>query len=344
MQPQSSFFIIQSQSNMWSIEPINLDLKYTWKISRNASDQKTNLIVSYTDGKVTGRGEAAPNIRYNESAEEGIKLFDSIKPALEEAGDIASLKSILKERSIFNSMAFAIESAWFHYQSSLLKKPVSELLGLPEPDEVGISFTIPIMETGLIKAFYNENQLSRFPYIKLKVNHEDAYESLRHLVSFCRQPVMVDANESFTDVEQCIYWMEKVKSIPLVFLEQPMPAGMISESVYLKKYSPFVLMADESVTDEADFSVLKNSFDGINMKLMKAGGYLNGIRLLKEAKRYDMKTMIGCMVETTLGISSAFHLCSLADYFDLDSFLLLVDEPYKLITEQNGVIQLKIKN
>src|SRR5438552_5603192 len=106
---------------------------------------------------------------------------------------------------------------------------------------------------------------------------------------------------------------------------------MVDESLYLKKYSPFTLFADESITTEADFSLLRKMFDGINMKLMKAGGYLNGIRLLKEAKKAGMKTMIGCMVETTLGISSGMNLCSLADYTDLDSFLLLKNEPFDLI-------------
>ncbi len=328
---------------MWSIKPINLDLKYTWKISRNASDQKTNLIVTYTDGKVSGQGEAAPNIRYDESAEEGIRLFESIKNELDQVTDISSLRSVLKANPVFHSLAFAIESAWFHFISASTNKPVSELLEIPPVNEIGISYTIPIMETGLLKGFYDENRLSRFPFIKLKVNHEDAYESLRHLSSFCNRPIMVDANESFLDVEECIRWMEKVKRIPLVFVEQPMPAKLIEESEYLKKHTLFTLMADESVTDYADFSVLKKSFDGINMKLMKAGGYLNGLHLLKEAKRNNMKTMIGCMVETTLGISSALNLCSLADYADLDSFLLLVEEPFEMLTERNGIVKRNYK-
>jgi L-Ala-D/L-Glu epimerase len=321
---------------MWTISAITLDLKYTWKISRNASDQKTNLIVTYSDGKVSGQGEGAPNVRYNESAEEGLLIFESVKPALENINDLPSLLSLLKEKSVFNSLSFAIESAWMHYQSSLTKKPVCEILGIPPPGDVGISYTIPIMDTGLLKSFYNENHLGRFPYIKLKVNNEDAFESLRHLASFCNRPLMVDANESFTDVEQCIYWMEKVKRIPLVLVEQPMPAKMIVESEYLKKYSPFTLFADESVTDHADFSVLKKSFDGVNVKLMKAGGYINGLNLLMEAKKHKMKTMIGCMVETTLGISSSLQLCSKADYADLDSFLLLTKEPFGLVVEREG--------
>ena len=111
--------------------------------------------------------------------------------------------------------------------------------------------------------------------------------------------------------------------------------------MYLKKYSPFVLFGDESITDEADFMLLPKMFDGINVKLMKAGGYLNAVRLLKEAKKAGMKTMIGCMVETTLAISSGLNLCALADYADLDSFLVVKNEPFGLVREEGGVIAFK---
>ena len=79
----------------------------------------------------------------------------------------------------------------------------------------------------------------------------------------------------------------------------------------------------------------------INMKLMKTGSYSNGLRILREAKAAGMRTMIGCMVETTLGISSALNLSGLADYVDLDSFLLLKDEPFVLVKEQNGILYFK---
>jgi L-alanine-DL-glutamate epimerase-like enolase superfamily enzyme len=324
----------------WNIRQVILDLKYTWKISRNASDQKTNLIVTVDDGKHSGAGEAAPNIRYNESADEGILQFDAFVKSVNETDiNAKSLSIISKNLHLFNSLAFAIESAWFRYEEARTGKSFYQLASIDEPAEIYTSYTIPIMETGLLKKFYEENKLGRFRYIKLKVNNDDAFESLRHLLSFTGVPVMVDANESFKDVEECIHWIEKIRKMPLVLLEQPMPAGMTGESEYLKKYSPFKLFADESMTDEADFGKLKKSFDGVNMKLMKAGGFMNGIRLLKEAKKNNMMTMIGCMVETTLGISSGMRLCSLADYADLDSFLLLKEEPYKMATEEMGELK-----
>ena len=329
---------------VWTIDVLHLDLRYTWKISRNATDFKKNLIVTVTDGTHIGKGEAAPNVRYGESPESCSQEFDRfIKSLPDQLEDISQLHYAMKIANTSHALSFAIESAYIHYSGKKNNQSVAEQLKIVPHGQVPTSYTIPIMETGKIKLFYAENNLGRFPFIKLKVNVDDAFESLNHLLSFSENPIMVDANEAFKDVEECIRWLEKIKKMPLVFVEQPLPSEMKEESIYLKKHCPFPLMADEAVTDQADFEWLKRSFDGINMKLMKAGGYLNGLRLLNEAKANNMRTMIGCMVETTLGISSAMNLCSLVDYADLDSFILLKDEPFGLIDEKNGVLTNKIQ-
>jgi len=321
----------------WQIEKIILELKYTWKISRNSSDQKTNVVVTVDDGHFNGRGEAAPNIRYNESPEALLAQFESFlshKP--EEINSIDHLSSCLNQASVSNALRFAIESAFIHYLSAKKQKNIFEFLEISEPASISTSFSIPIMEIGEMKDFYYQNNLQRFPLIKIKINAESGSETVNYISRFCSQPIIVDANEAYSDVEKCIYFFEEIKKKRIEFIEQPLPSSMVDESVYLKKYSPFRLIADESITHDADFPLLRTMFDGINMKLMKAGGYMNGIRLLKEARKNNMQTMIGCMVETTLGISSAMNLCSLADYIDLDSFLLVKNEPYKLAEEREG--------
>lgn len=324
----------------WSIEIIHLDLKYTWKISRNATDFKKNVIVKVTDGIISGLGEGAPNVRYNESADLCVEEFNRFKNLIGTlSNDFTSIRKAITEGFVSHALAFAIESAWFHYRSKVESKSVSELLNIAPTRSVATSYTIPIMEIGALKTFFDQNNLDRFPYIKLKVNADDATDALKELMTFCKQPIMVDANEAFKDVEECILWLERIKNLPLVFVEQPLPSNMKEESAYLKKHSPFIMMADEAVTDTADFTELKRSFDGINMKLMKAGGYVNGLRLLKEARDNNMKTMIGCMVETSLGISSAMNLCSMTDYADLDSFILLKEEPFGLVSEKEGVLK-----
>jgi L-alanine-DL-glutamate epimerase-like enolase superfamily enzyme len=99
-------------------------------------------------------------------------------------------------------------------------------------------------------------------------------------------------------------------------------------------------MADESAIDYPNFDELALQFHGINMKLMKAGSYINGLRIIEESKKRNLKTMVGCMVESTLGISSAFYLAALTDYADLDGCLIVANENFKLLKETNGGFEL----
>ncbi len=327
----------------WSIEKIILELNYTWRISRNASDQKTNLVVKVSDDQCNGSGEAAPNVRYNESPEQLVSQFESfISHQPQEINSLAQLDDCLSQLSISNALRFAIESAFVHYLCRKEKKTIFSMLDIKSPSPfIPTSYSIPMMNIGEMKEFYEKNHLHRFPFIKIKIDAESGSDAINYVSRFCSQPLIVDANEAFKDVEACIYFLETIKKQKIEFMEQPMPSSMTEESVYLKKYSPFRLFADESITSDADFTLLKKMFDGVNIKLMKAGGYLKAIRLLREAKNQHLQTMIGCMVETTLGISSAWNLTSFSDYVDLDSFLLVKNEPFGLVEEREGRLSLK---
>jgi len=327
----------------WSIEKIILELKYTWRISRNASDQKTNLVVHVTDGECSGSGEAAPNVRYSETPEQLLTQFEYfMNHQTNEINSLEQLEDYLRQLSISNALRFAIESAYVHYLCRKEHQPVFTVLGIKKPaPSVSTSYSIPMMDIGEMKDFYDENKLGRFPFIKIKIDAESGSDAIGYLSRFCSQPLIVDANEAFKDVEACIYFLEKNKMKRIELMEQPLPSTMNEESVYLKKYSPFRIFADESIISDVDFSFLKKMFHGVNIKLMKAGGYLNGVHLLREAKNQNLQTMIGCMVETTLGISSGWNLTALADYVDLDSFLLVKNEPFSLVEEHEGKLSLK---
>jgi L-alanine-DL-glutamate epimerase-like enolase superfamily enzyme len=101
------------------------------------------------------------------------------------------------------------------------------------------------------------------------------------------------------------------------------------------------LMADESVTDTADFAAIAEQFHGVNVKLMKAGGFRRGIELLRHTHAHGLLPMLGCMVETTVGIAAALQIGGLAEVLDLDGFLIVRDEPFGLVTEAEGHLQLR---
>ncbi|MFM9052127.1 MAG: enolase C-terminal domain-like protein [Bacteroidota bacterium] len=321
----------------WSIHPLRLSLRYTWKISRNATDEKTNLIVSCGSDRHAGYGEAAPNIRYDETPERLLAQFQEILSGLEQSTESPQqLHELFERQGTAYALRFAIESAWLHHRHGGDRPSFQKQLNIPFRDKVLTSYTVPIMDPSLLRSFYHQERLGRFSSIKLKIDRDSGNDLLEELLACDPEKVLIDANEAFTDVEDCIRFLEKIRRLPVGLVEQPLPSRMRDEAIYLKKYSPFLLFADEAITHDADLEFIEKAYHGINMKLMKAGGYLKGMEILRNAKERGLQTMIGCMVETTLGISSAMNLCGLADHVDLDSFLLLKEEPYDLAREAEG--------
>ncbi|HAR20836.1 MAG TPA: dipeptide epimerase [Cytophagales bacterium] len=318
-----------------------LDLKYTWAISRNATDFKLNGFVTVSDGTYTGIGEAAPNVRYGETPESFQTWFDSL--TLLGIQNLEELAQTLKAQNVPNALRFGIESAWVHYVCAKENTTVARFFGLSEPTLHQTSFTVPIMPIGDLAQYFATYQLGRFQFIKLKVNRDNLVDFVRESRKHTLAPIIVDANEAYTNPDILLGDLKKLSDQNIEFIEQPFPAACFEEYRYLKNKSPFPVFADESITDEADFDYLAESFHGINVKLMKAGGYLNAIHLLKEARKRGLKTMIGCMVETGLGISSGLHLASLAHYLDLDSFLFLKNDLYPLVSEMDGKLFLDNK-
>ena len=331
----------------WKIEERLLELKYSWAISRNTSEYKINFFISVSDGNLTGVGEAAPNIRYDETPDLIRKQFNDFSILASEFHledktiheSLGKITSLLNSKTLCHALRFAIESAMIHLLCKRENKNIFSVLGINAPSlPLKTSYSIPIMQAGLLKEFFNENHLSDFSYIKVKVNKDEGYDAIREISKLTNSQLMIDGNECWTDVEELIRFMEKLKPFPVLFMEQPMPVFEEEEYIHLKKHSPLPLMADESCTQHPDMDLLQKQFHGINMKLMKAGGYLQGIKILNEARARGLKTMIGCMVETRIGIASAMNVCYNIDYIDLDGFLILKEEPFGLVKEKNGAL------
>lgn len=323
----------------WSIKQIQLDLKYTWKISRNATDFKINSIITCNDLVNEGKGEAAPNIRYNETPEIILESFEKfITSGANSIKNANELSILLNEINAPNALRFGIEQAYIHYLCATRNENLYQFLKIERPLKVNTCYTLPIMSPDKIKVFYLENNLERFAYLKIKISVDGALDEVKALSSIYNKPILIDANEAWKDPDALINFVEKLKGLNIEFIEQPMHSSMVDEYKYLKPRISLPLMADESVCSQVDFNEIKKQFDGINMKLMKAGGYLNGLRLICEAKRNGLKTMVGCMVETTLGMSGAFALSGMCNYADLDGYMLINNEPFNLLYEKDGFV------
>jgi L-alanine-DL-glutamate epimerase-like enolase superfamily enzyme len=323
----------------WALEEKILPLKYNWKLSRNETFEKVNFIVKVSKDNFFGMGEVAPNVRYGESLELIKSQFLILKEFLQEVNSPAELEVLLNNQSVCNSLRFGIDSAFIHYFCGRKNLSVSSYFQLPTPNKIATCYTIPIIAPGEVKHFIETNQLDRFATLKIKVNSE-GYDLINEVQKYYKKPLKIDANEAWREPESFLRFMEKLKNFNIDFLEQPFPSNAVEEYIYLKKNTTYPIVADESVTSDFSFEELDRQFHGINMKLMKAGSYKKGIDILKEARAKKMITMIGCMVETSLGISSALNIAGLSDYADLDGFMIIKDDPFDLVKEKEGYLTL----
>ena len=311
---------------------IELPLQFTWAIARNSSVAKTNFIVGLTDGTHTGWGEVAPNIRYGETPEQMEVLLDKLSRQDLEAQGLASLLAALPA-----CLAAGIDMALRHLTALQAGTTLAVSLGLPalEPS-YGTTFTLPIMPAAEVEPFFEKHGLGRFGAIKIKVGKQSTDDVFATLARVYNGPVLVDGNEAFDDVatleRRFAAWQ---KHLLLTVLEQPFPAGSPLYR-HIKGQFPCPILADESVTHGTSIEALAQDFDGINIKLQKAGSLGEGIRQLQEARRLGLRVMVGCMVETSVGIWHGLHLAGLADYVDLDSMLYLQSEPFGWVAEAGG--------
>jgi L-Ala-D/L-Glu epimerase len=177
--------------------------------------------------------------------------------------------------------------------------------------------------------------------LKLKVGSPDDRANLAALREAApKKPVRVDANEGWQDREQALAMMEWLAGDGAIeFVEQPLPAGTPAKDlVWLKERSPLPIFADESFHHAGDVERCAEGFHGVNVKLVKTGGVSGGVEALRAARRAGLKTMLGCMIETSVLISAGAHLAELCDHLDLDGNLLITNDPYAGVTAPRGVL------
>lgn len=322
------------------LEPIHLDLKVNWKLSRNQTTFKENFIVNLTVDKHNFRSEIAPNIRYGEIPEKIRQQFDQWVGSqdLESIRNLDALTEALDETPLLHSLRFGIESAFLAYIASREGSTITEYLNLPKPKPVETSFSMPIIPVGEIADYLAP--ISRFKSLKIKVDASSAIDMLKEIKKHTSVKLRVDANEGWTDLDAFLRFEEAIQGMNIELIEQPFPSRLQDEYRELKRRTAYRLLADESIEDVGNFAALKEQFHAVNIKLMKTGSIIKARDLLLQAKAHGLEAMMGCMIETTIGISYGMLFGGMVEYVDLDGFLLIKDEPFKLVHEHNGVLSL----
>lgn len=314
-----------------------LNLKHTWTTVMSSSDFRDTLQLEYRSGGIVGHGEGAPIVRYKESAESARKAVESIAPFLSSA-DPAHFAKV--EREVFsriqgeNAAKSAIDIALMDWTGKKLGIPLYRYFGLDPNDAPMTTFSIGIDKPESTKAKVEE--AAEYPILKIKVGLDTDEATIAAVRAVTKKPIRVDANEGWTDRETAVRKINWLETQGVEFVEQPMPADRLEDIRWVRSRVHLPIIADESVLHAADIPKLRESFDGINVKLDKAGGVLEAFRMIEMAKALGMKTMLGCMVSSSCTVTAAAHLSPLVDYADLDGNLLIANDPWHGVTVRNG--------
>ena len=317
-----------SHAPMLTWEKQTLKLRNPFRLSYGATEERESFWLRLRDprGGDEGWGEASIPPYYRVDAGEMIACWqrasDSAKPPPDEVQDVAAWVPDGPAPA-----RCAIELALVDRIAKRRGVPLYQLLDLPRPRGLSTTFTISIDAPDAMAAM--ARQIAKYPLIKLKLGSDDdearvrAVREARPDAKLC-----VDANAGWTleDAVAHLQWLEKYD---LELIEQPLPRDQHEGLGELQRRTSIPIVADESVQTPDDIERLgRAGVRGINLKLMKVGGLTPGLAIVRRARELGMNVMLGCMIETSLGITAAAHLAGLADWLDLDAPLLITNDPF----------------
>jgi L-Ala-D/L-Glu epimerase len=204
--------------------------------------------------------------------------------------------------------------------------PVHRLLGVDTARMPITSFSIGIDTPEVVAAKVRE--ADDYHVLKVKVGTPDDRAIIGAVRSVTRKPIRVDANEAWKDPAEALAHIEWLAAQGVELVEQPMPAADLEAARWLRARSPLPLIADEAVLSGAELVRIADAYHGVNVKLMKHGGIAPTLDLIAVARALGLQVMIGCMIESGLGIAAAAHIAPLCDWVDLDGNLLLAEDPF----------------
>lgn len=290
-------------------------------ISRGAKTDVDVVYCEVTDGTHVGRGEGTPIYYEGETADLCAEAID-----LRARQNRPLTREDLLQTMMEGAARNALDAALWDLEVQATGKPLWQLANLPAPKPLITAFTISLNDPETMKADARKAAANSYPLLKLKLNGED--DLLRVAAVRIGAPdarLIVDANEAWGDVNIAEI-TSALEKLGVELIEQPVEAGFEDDLDGVKSALPFC--ADESCHVAEDIERIAGTFQAVNIKLDKAGGLTEALRLSSAAKARGLKTMVGCMLSTSLGIHPAYHLAQTADWVDLDGpALLKADRP-----------------
>ena len=315
-------FSVEAHEEVWP-------LKNVFRISRGERTETQVIVVTVSDRKLTGRGEAVPIKRYKQTTASVLADIESIKA--EKRLDRHELQKLLPAGAARN----ALDCAFWDLEAKHAGKRVWKLTNIAMKPDVETSFTISLDSPEKMQAAAKAS--SAAPILKLKLNGDKAdlarVEAVRQAAPKAR--LLIDANESWSPGHYRGI-VDSLGRLGVELIEQPFPSD--ADQILEKLERPIPVCADESCHTSADLDRLKSRYDMVNVKLDKTGGLTEALHLIGLARALGFKILIGCMVGTSLSMAPARIIASIANYVDLDGPLLLARDRDHGLTYENGRI------
>jgi L-alanine-DL-glutamate epimerase-like enolase superfamily enzyme len=315
-----------------SVKTLRVHTERTFAIARSSADAFERVVLEIEEDGVAGMGEAAPSSYYAQDAEGVADAMEGVE--IRDPWDIEG--TLAHNDALPPSALTALDNAMHDLVGRRLGVPVYRLLGLGRPEPVS-AYTLGIAdrETTVAEA----KKLRAHPILKVKVGGWGEIETLRAVRESSKAGLWVDANEAFSP-EEAVEVVQELREIGVGMIEQPVPASAGPEALRgaTEAAFPVPVIADESAITARDVPRLAGCVSGVNVKLAKCGGLRRALEMVHTARAHGMLVMLGCMVETSLGISAAAQISDLFDFVDLDGAMLLADDPFQGPVYDNGRI------
>ena len=323
---------------------VNLKKKFPLQISRGVHDKSQNLFVEILKDGITGWGESAPG--KTEGAKTAQEVQAHLKRLLDTGIDNLSIHEIYqrgKEMEIPACAQAGIDIALWDWNSKKARLQLKELLGLPTP-KTPTSITVGINPPEVVKE--RVEMILTNPDVKalkVKLGSPEGIEYDKLIYSQVIEStkksniaIRVDANGGWS-VDEAKLMMKWLAERKAEYIEQPLVEGDEDKLKFLFDGRPLPIFIDESCRFSEDVANHYQYVDGVNLKLMKCGGITEAIRILNVAKSHGLKTMIGCMSESSVSISAGAAITGIIDYVDLDSHYNLDPDPSEGASMVNGI-------
>lgn len=326
-----------------SFIPYTLELAHVFTLSTSSRTTTPDVLTRIEFGDYVGYGEASMPPYLGESIESVCAFLSKVD--LSQFNDPMEMEKILDYIDHISPLDKAakasVDIALHDLVGKMIGQPWWKIWGYDQEKMPNTSYTIGIDKPEVVRQ--KTKEAAPYKILKVKLGRDTDKELIETIRSVTDKPICVDVNQGWTDRNFAVEMSHWLAEKGVVFIEQGMPKERIDDNAYLTEHSPIPTFADEAFQRLPDLIKCHGVYNGINIKLMKSTGLREGHRMLELARALDMKVMIGCMTETSCGISAAAQLAPMVDYADLDGNLLIKNDAYSGMKIVDGKVTLNDK-